>query len=224
MNNTIKIIVADDEELFRSGVSFILQREKNIEVIFEASNGIELINYLKNNNNYPDIILMDLKMPLLNGVEATKLIHKEFPIVKIIALTSYNTKSFIANMINVGASSYLVKNATPKEMIDTINEVAEKGFYYSDEVLKVIEDDIISNDIISKSTFDVDYLTKRESEVLQLMCEQFSTHEIGEKLFISSRTVEGHRNNLIIKTESKNIAGLVVFAIQNKLIKLDYFH
>jgi DNA-binding NarL/FixJ family response regulator len=222
MSKNIKIILADDEELFRKGILFLLEREKNIEVIFEASNGLELIDYLKQNDNYPDIIMMDLKMPFLNGVEATKIIHKEFPVVKIIALTSYNTKSFIANMIDVGASSYLVKSASPKSMISTINEVYKKGFYYDDIVLEVIQDDILSKP--SKNKFDEDYLTNREREVLELICQQYSTNEISQKLFISSRTVEGHRNNLLLKTESKNIAGLVVYAIQNKIVVLDNFN
>ena len=221
MSNTIKIVLADDEELFRKGIYFLLQREKNIEVVFEASNGAEIIDYLKTCDTQPDIILMDLKMPGINGVEATKIIHKEFSEVKIIALTSYNTKSFIANMINVGAVSYLVKSASPIEMIETINEVAIKGFYYNDIVMEVIQDDILSNNKSNKSTFDEEFLTNREREVLTLICQQLSTNEIAEKLFISSRTVEGHRTNLMIKTESKNIAGLVVYAIQNKLLLTD---
>jgi DNA-binding NarL/FixJ family response regulator len=161
---------------------------------------------------------MDLKMPLLNGVEATKIIRNDFPEIKIIALTSYNTDTFIANMIHVGASSYLIKNATPNEMIETINEVARKGFYYNDAVLKIINDNSFSKK--NKSKLDEDFITNREKEVLQLICEQKSTAEIAEILFISPRTVEGHRNNMMLKSESKNIAGLVVFAIQNQLVTL----
>ena len=221
MTDKIKIILSDDEELFRKGILFLLQREPNFEIIFEASNGEDLIEYLNTSNNYPDIILMDLKMPLLNGVEATKIIHKKFPNIKTIALTSYNTQSFIANMINVGASSYLVKNASPKEMIFTINEVFDKGFYYNENVMKVIHQDMISSSQNTKSNLDEDFLTNREKEVLSLICNQLSTAEIAEKLFISPRTVDGHRNNLLIKTESKNMAGLVVFAIQNKIIQIN---
>jgi DNA-binding NarL/FixJ family response regulator len=220
MSDTIKIIIADDEELFRKGIKFLLERNENFEIIFEASNGVELIDYLKTSNDYPDIILMDLKMPELNGVEATKLIHKKFPIIKIIALTSYNTKSFIANMLDVGASSYLVKNATPKEMIHTINEVNEKGFYYNDLVLEVIQENSISGKNSNKTILDEDFLTTREKQIMNYLCKQLSATEIGELLFISPRTVEGHRNNLLLKTNSKNIAGLVVFAIQNKIIDL----
>lgn len=223
MSITIKIILADDEELFRKGIYFLLQREKNIEVVFEASNGNEVIDYLKKTDNYPDIILMDLKMPIVSGIDATKIIHKEFPIVKIIALTSYNTKAFIANMINVGASSYLVKSATPDEMVTTINEVAKKGFYYNESVLKVIQEDIISPHKNTVNLFNIDNLTKREKEILKLICQQFSTIEIATKLFLSARTVESHRNNLLLKTDSKNVAGLVVYAIQNKIIELEQF-
>lgn len=221
MNTKIKIILADDELLFRKGISFLLQREENIEIIFEVSNGSELLSFLKESTIHPDIIMMDLKMPLLNGVEATKMINSDFPKIKIIALTSYDSKFFIANMINIGAASYLIKNSTPTEMIETINEVSEKGFHYNDNVLQVIHDGILASNTKTKSTFDEDYLTNREKEVLQLICMQLSTNDIAEKLFISNRTVDGHRNNLLLKTESKNVAGLVVYAIQNKIISID---
>lgn len=211
----------DDEILFRKGISFLLGREPNIDIIFEASNGDELISFLQNNkNNHPDIIIMDLKMPGINGVEATKIIHVEFPKLKIIALTSYDSKSFVANMIDVGAVSYLIKNATPQELIKTINEVAEKGFYYTDYVMKIIQDDVLTAKK-TKSALDNNFLTAREFEVLKLICLQKSTAEIAEKLFISPRTVEGHRNNLLLKTESRNIAGLVVYAVQNEIMDFE---
>jgi len=216
----IKIILVDDEVLFRKGIYFLLQREENIEIIFEASNGDELINYLKKNDAHPDIILMDLKMPLLNGVEATKIIRNDFPEIKIIALTSYNTDSFISNMIKIGASSYLLKNATPTEMISTINQVFEKGFFYNETIFEIINRQNISN-FKPKSQFTEISLTTREREVLELICQQMSAVEIAEKLFISTRTVEGHRNNLLLKTEAKNIAGLVVFAIQNNIVLIE---
>ncbi|SHL04340.1 response regulator transcription factor [Flavobacterium xanthum] len=221
MNKTIKIILVDDEILFRKGISFLLSREKNIDIIFEAADGEELIDFLQNNrNNHPDIIIMDLKMPGINGVEATKIIHAEFPKLKIIALTSYNSKSFVANMIDVGAVSYLIKNATPLELITTINEVALKGFYYTDDVMKIIQDDVLTSKK-TKSIFDNNFLTTREMDVLKLICSQKSTIEIAEDLFISPRTVEGHRNNLLLKTESRNIAGLVVYAVQNEIMVFD---
>jgi DNA-binding NarL/FixJ family response regulator len=219
MCSTIKIALVDDEVLFRKGISFLLQREENIEIVFEASNGEELISSLDEQEIKPDIIIMDLKMPVLNGVEATKIIRKTFPEIKIIALTSYDSKSFVANMIQIGAVAYLIKNATPKELIHTINEVAKKGFYYNANVLKTIQDTIVSCKQ-SRGTLETNFLSPREIEILQLICQQKTTSEIAELLFLSPRTVEGHRNNLLLKTESRNIAGLVVYAIQNEIAVL----
>ncbi|MGH2667368.1 response regulator [Flavobacterium sp.] len=220
MNDVIKLILVDDEVLFRKGISFLLEREKNIKIIFEASNGNELIEFLKQSDEHPDIVITDLKMPTLNGVETTKILHNDFPHIKIIALTSYNTKSFVANMINVGAVSYLMKSTTPQELVTTINEVVSKGFYYNDYVMKIIHDNISVGKKM-KSNFDTNYLTARETKILQLICEQKNTVEIADQLFISPRTVEGHRNNLLLKTESRNIAGLVVYAIQNEIVVID---
>ncbi|MNK49512.1 Transcriptional regulatory protein DegU [compost metagenome] len=219
MNSAIKIALVDDEILFRKGISFLLQREENIDVIFEASNGEELISQLSEREIKPDIIIMDLKMPVLNGVEATKIIKKLFPDIKIIALTSYDTKSFIANMIQVGAVAYLIKNTTPKDLIHTISEVAKKGFYYNENVLKTIQETIVSPKN-SRGGLETNFLSPREIEILQLICQQKTTAEIAEHLFLSPRTIEGHRNNLLLKTESRNIAGLVVYAIQNELAVL----
>ncbi|MCZ8169882.1 MAG: response regulator [Flavobacterium sp.] len=219
MKSKIKILLADDEELFRKGLYFLLQRESDMEVIYEASNGQQVLDYLENTDTYPDIILMDLKMPDVNGVEATRMVHKAFPVIKTIALTSYHTRAFIANMLHVGASAYLVKNASPALMVETLRQVFEKGFYYTPEVLEVIQQDIVTQ--TPRLRFATDDLTNREREVLQLLCQQFNTQEIADKLFISPRTVEGHRNNLLLKTESRNIAGLVVYAIQNKIVTLE---
>lgn len=221
MENLIKIILADDEALFRNGISFLLQREKEIEVIFEAENGIELLDFLREGTGIPDIIIMDLKMPGLNGVEATRIITDEFPGIKIIALTSYNTRTFIANMINIGAVSYLVKNTTPQNLLNTIREVMDKGFHYEEDVLEIIREDFSSIKHKSKFVLETDDLTKREQEVLKLICKQYSTREIADTLFINARTVEGHRNNLMLKTDSKNVAGLIIYALQNDIMNLE---
>ncbi len=220
MKQKIQISIADDEQLFRRGLTFLLEREDQFHILFEAENGKELIDKL-NPEQLPDIILMDLKMPELNGVEATKVIHKRHPGVKIIALTSYDGKSFITNMIDVGASSYLLKNTSPKIMVHTIKEVYDKGFFYDENVLKTIHENLLSSSGKRiKSDLDKKLLSKREVEVLELICKQFTTSEIAEKLYLSPRTVDGHRNNLLEKTESKNVAGLVIYGIQKKLIEL----
>lgn len=213
MKEIIKLAIADDETLFRQGISFILSKEINIDICMQAENGSDLVKQLRNTRELPEIILMDLKMPDLNGVEATKIVRKEFPDIKIIALTSYYSKPFITNMIDQGAIAYLAKNSNPTDVIHTINQVALKGFYYDENVLEIIEEATAK----SKRKDDEEYLTRREREVLKLICEQKTTSEIAEQLFISPRTVEGHRNNLLLKTGAKNIAGLVIHAIENQI-------
>ncbi|MBQ0787693.1 MAG: response regulator transcription factor [Oceanihabitans sp.] len=218
----INIALADDELLFLQGLKAILGNEEHINILFDAKDGEELIQQLREAKILPEIVVTDLKMPNLNGVEVTKIIHKEFPEIKVIALTSYFSKPFILNMISIGAVAYLAKNSTPALMIKTIEEVYEKGFYYDEKVMQYVHESITNpKDKKIKSTFDTNYFTKREIEVLDLICKQFTTVDIGEKLFISPRTVEGHRNNLLLKTESKNVAGLVIYALKNKLVSLD---
>lgn len=222
MSKMITIGLADDELLFRQGLMAILNRDKRINILFDVSDGNELMEQLRSIVELPEIVITDLKMPGLNGVEATKLIRKEFPQIKIIALTSYFSKPFIVNMISIGAVAYLAKNSTPSLMLTTIEEVSEKGFYYDPQVMKFIHEGLMNpKDKNLKSNFDTTYFTRREKEVLELICKQFTTNEIAEKLFLSPRTVEGHRNNLLLKTESKNVAGLVVYAINKKLVSLE---
>ncbi|MDH7446721.1 response regulator transcription factor [Aquimarina sp. 2201CG14-23] len=213
--NIIKLAIADDETLFRQGITFILDKESNIEICIQAENGNDLIKQLNHTREIPEIILMDLKMPDLNGVETTKIIKKKFPEIKIIALTSYYSKPFIINMMQQGSVAYLAKNATPTEVVNTINQVAVKGFYYDESVMSILEEASLKMNKQFKD--DDEYLTRREREVLKLICEQKTTTEIAEQLFISPRTVEGHRNNLLVKTGSKNIAGLVIHAIENQI-------
>jgi DNA-binding NarL/FixJ family response regulator len=220
MSKKIKIVVADDEDLFRNGISYLLMAN-DFDVIYEASNGKDLIEFLQNAALYPDVILMDIKMPLLNGVEATKQIATQYPDIKIIALSSYITSTFISNMLQVGAASYIPKNASPEEMITTINNVVETGYYYNNFMRQHISQDKLKTIVNTKTIFDDNLLTKREYEILLLICKQKSATEIADLLELSPRTVEGHRNNLLMKTESKNVAGLVVYAIRNNFIDLD---
>lgn len=219
----IKIAMADDETLFRKGVAGLLETEENISLLFEAENGNVLLQKLKAyENELPDIVLMDLKMPELNGVESTREIRKQYPKIKIIALSSYYSKSFILNMIDAGVAAYLAKDSSQKEFVETINQVYNKGYYYNDEVMKLISENLLQgNKTTVKSTFDNLYLTRKEKEVLTLICAQYTTQEIADKLFISPRTVDGHRNNLLQKTNCKNTAGLVIFAIQNSIVDID---
>lgn len=215
----INVVIADDEELFRIGMGHILSRDSDINISFEASDGMELLDYLDTCEELPDIILTDIKMPKLNGVEATKVISQKYKEIGIIALTTYNSKPFIRNMIAVGASAYLVKNSPPEKVMYTIKQVYYKGFYYDSQVLQVInERTLAKNCKTDKSFFDMSFITSREKQVLELICKQNTTAEIAEELYISPRTVDVHRKNLIEKTGVKNVAGLVIFALRNDLV------
>ncbi|PXW16188.1 MULTISPECIES: response regulator transcription factor [Chryseobacterium] len=221
-NNIIRVIIVDDEALFRQGISLLIQREKDIELVSDFSNGKELLDELVTLEKLPDIILMDLNMPEINGVEATKQIHIKYPQIRIIALTSYNTKAFIVNMIQSGACSFLKKNSSPAELLTAIREVHSKGFFYNNEVMEALHQNLIEPKKKVSSIFDANHISKREKEVLELICKQYNTSEIADQLFISSRTVEGHRNSLLLKTGAKNTAGLVVYAIESKIADMNY--
>lgn len=220
---TIKIAMADDETLFRKGIAGLLETEPDICLLYEAENGAALLQKLDEEaHNLPHIVLMDLKMPELNGVETTKKVRRLYPQIKIIALSSYYSKSFILNMVDAGVAAYLPKDSSQKEFLSTIRQVYEKGYHYNDEVMQLISENLLQqNKTPIKSSFDNLFLTRKEKEVLTLICAQYTTQEIAEKLFISPRTVDGHRNNLLQKTNCKNTAGLVVFAIQNNIVDID---
>jgi DNA-binding NarL/FixJ family response regulator len=215
----INIALADDETLFLETLRFMLDRNPEFEVLFTASNGQELIDQLHDSAFMPDVILTDLKMPVLNGVEATKKIRVDFPNIKIIALSSYDSDVFISNMLGVGAASYLVKDAKAEEVYTTIKQVHEKGFYYNDKLVAILHQNSQDQNF-KKSALDEKLISDREIAILELICKQHTTKEIAKKLALSTRTVDRHRDSLLTKTNSRNVAGLVAFAIQNSILDL----
>lgn len=217
----IKVAIADDEALFRKGMGMLIDDFEGIEYVLEAGNGQELIEKLDATEQVPQVVLLDLNMPVLNGIDTAKILKEKYPELKIIVLSTYFSKAFIINMIEIGAASYLPKNTSPEEVEQTIREVADKGFFYNQAVMEIIRENMIQKTRPKiKMPFQIE-LTSREREVLQLICEQYKTSEIGEKLFISPRTVDGHRNKLLEKVGCRNTAGLVVFAIQHNLVKIN---
>lgn len=209
----VNIVLVEDEILIRQGIKSILEQEDHFNVIEEFGDGNSFVNYIESCDNLPDIVLMDIKIPGLNGVDATKLLCVKFPDLKIIALSSFNSEVFISNMLEAGAVCYIPKSASMEAMIDNINRVVINGFYYDDSIMNYVFDHTSK----TRSVLDEDFLTGREGHVLKGICQQKSATEIGAELYISPRTVDGHRNNLLLKTGSKNIVGLVVFAIKHNL-------
>lgn len=217
----IHIAVLEDEILFRKSIIFLLKHESNFKIIFDGNNGQEFVDYLKESlNTVPDVVLLDLRMPKMDGMELTKFLNKKFPNVKIIALTTYNSNVFAETMIENGAVGFLSKSALPEDVVATINNVIAQGFYFQPDVLQVL---LKQNHVPEHSSDEVYELTKREMEVLQLMYRQYSTKEIADQLCLSERTVEGHRKNILYKTHSKNSIGLIFWGIRNKILSVDEF-
>ena len=210
-------MIADDHRLFRTGMVAVLKEIKGITVINEAGNGKELLTKLI--HEQPDVILMDIKMPEMDGIEATEIVINRYPDVKVIMLTMHDDEQFITHMVDLGAHGYLLKNADVTELELAIHKVMKQGYYFNDKVSEVLLTSLIGKKAkMDKKKKNGLNLSKREHEVLQLICEGFTNSEIAEKLFLSTRTVEGYRYKLCDKVGVKNTAGLVRYAIKNGLV------
>lgn len=208
----IKVILADDHELIIQGISGLIQGTDHIKVIGTACNGKKLIELLE--SVVPDVILLDVEMPEMDGIEAAEIIKVNYPEIKIIALTVFNEIGIITALKKAGIHGYLLKNVSKDELLLAIKTVFEGKSFYSGEVT----DNLLKNLTIKCKNIP-ENLTERELEILCLIAEGFSNSAIGDKLFISHRTVDTHRTNLMKKLGVNNIAGLVKFAIQNGLVE-----
>jgi DNA-binding NarL/FixJ family response regulator len=209
----IKILIVDDHEIFRNGLKMVLGKLKYIELIGEAVNGREFVDFL--DNAKPDIVLLDIEMPELNGIDAAEIAIKKQPGLKIIALTMFGDDQYIQSMIDVGAKGFLIKNINKETLEKAIQTVHNGGNYYSEELFEFFTKQITKDKSSPKEVIDI---TRREKEILQLLCEGLSNKEIADALFISERTVLGHKTNLMAKTNSKNSISLMAYAIKHKLV------
>ncbi len=211
----VNIAIADDYKIFRDGLKLCFSQDKNFNVMFESDNGEELLAEL--HNVQPDVIIMDLNMPLMDGMEATKQIRKMYEAIKVLVVTMYDDDKFIIHLMENGANGYLLKNAEPKEIIKAVYTVHENGYYFNDLVNKaLLKKLVLKNNIKPSFNKDIE-LTEREQEVLKLICEEKTATEIGKQIFLSPRSVEGIRQRLIEKIGVRNTAGLVMFAVKNGL-------
>jgi two-component system, NarL family, response regulator DegU len=214
--NKINIVITDDHKLFRKGIIALLEDFDFIGEIEEASNGAELLELLARMENLPDVILLDLRMPVMDGVEAQQKIRSLYSGVKVIILTMEDDEQYILHLISEGVNGYLLKNADPDEMENAIVKVVEKGFYFSDNISSLVMQNLKKKEK-TEAEFNPDF-TERELQVLELICRDFSNSEIADMMKISIRTVEGYRQKLVDKSGAKNIAGLVVLALKNKWV------
>jgi len=203
----IKVFIVDDHYMVIEGIRSLLQNEKGIECVGHAMNASSCLAFL--NTMLPDVILMDINLPDTNGIELCREVKTKYPSVQIVGLSSFNQQSFIEKMMESGASGYVLKNATREELCEAIDAVMHGQKYLSEEAVSVIK----RNDDSKKPI-----LTRREKEVLALIAEGLTNHDIAEKLFISTTTVDTHRKNLLAKFEVKNTATLIRMAAQFQFI------
>lgn len=216
MKKTIKIAIADDHVLFRKGLISLLKEYESFNVSFEASNGSELLEKLKSKK--ADVILLDLEMPDMNGFETVPALTKKHPDIKIIALTMHSENGIVHHLLNDGIHGFLSKNCSIDSIAEAIHSVVETGYYFNDHVSKEMIKDLISAKKMKPNLKRVT-LSEREIEVIKLICKEYTNKEIADKLFISVRTVDNHRENILRKINAKNIIGVVMYAIRNKIVE-----
>lgn len=210
----IRIALADDHHLFRNGLKILLSAFPEFEITAEASNGVDLMKQLTHVS--ADIVLMDISMPEMDGIEATAAITAKYPETKVVALSMYGEEEYYYNIVDAGAKGFILKDSDISDVKEAIETVYNGGNYFSQELLYHVIRKMKSREQETKSS----NLSKREKEILLKICEGLSNHEIAEALFISKRTVDKHRANLLSKTNSKNTASLILYAIKNRLIEV----
>jgi DNA-binding NarL/FixJ family response regulator len=214
--STIKVAIADDHKIFRKGVILSLRPYTNIKFVQEAENGQELLEGLAASE--PDVILMDLRMPVKDGIETTKIVAKQYPHIHIVALTMYEDERFVSHMMEIGANGYLLKSADPSEIKKAIVEVATKGYYLNNFVNRILLKKSHARTKVIPSLNTEITLNDRERDVVKYICMEFTAQEIAQKLDLSPRTVEAIKDRLMERFGAKNTAGLVFFAVKNNLI------
>jgi DNA-binding NarL/FixJ family response regulator len=213
----VRLLIADDHRIMLDGIVSLLQTDEDILVAGIAANGYEVLEQVSEHDF--DVCLLDINMPGLDGMETTKLLKEKKPDLKIIILTTYDDKEIIAQMLEYGVSGYLLKNSSKQELTEAIKKVAGGGFYFSDEVHASIMKNYTRQLKEKRNSAEVITLTKREQEILQLLALEYTNEKIAEALIISYRTVETHRKNIMQKTKSHNLAGLLKFAYSKNLLR-----
>ena len=220
----IKIALVDDHAMFREGLNFALSQDDDFEVMNESSNGKEFITFLEENrDNKPDVVIMDINMPVMDGETATSHALAIHPDLSIITLSMFSDTDYYQKMVAVGVKGFLMKEAGVIELSEAIRAVVNGGTYFSQDLLQRIIMEISNPKVISSRQKAID-LTRREEEVLEQICKGLDNKEIGDRLFISQKTVEGHKTNLMSKTNTKNAINLMLFAIKHNLVNIDFLN
>jgi DNA-binding NarL/FixJ family response regulator len=212
----INVMIADDHKVFRDGIISIMEDVKDIHISMQAGDGRQVITLLE--NEQPDVIMMDITMGETSGITITKVVKEKYPEVKVLILSMHSESGYIVKALEAGANGYLLKDAGSSEMINAIRTVHSGATYYSQQVSSILVQHITQGTQPKSSRSGIP-LTTREIEILKLIAEEYSNPEIAEQLFISIRTVDTHRRNLLEKLEVKNTAGLVRYALKHGLVE-----
>jgi DNA-binding NarL/FixJ family response regulator len=218
--DTIKITLVDDDVLIVSLLEKYFNDQDSIEVLSTEYSGEGLLENISSYKVLPDVLVLDLKMKKINGVEVTKILRSNYPDVNIIVMSSHYNKSFMGYMLKAGVAAFVPKGISPEQLVEIVHEVYKNGFFFFKDQLDIVREQVSAKSP-SPKIGNEELLSSREIDVLRLICYQKTAKEISEELFISTRTVEGHKNNLFLKTGTKNIAGLVIYAIQNRVINTE---
>lgn len=217
MTQKINVAVVDDQQIFRKGIISLLSEYKDINVVFEASNGQELLDKMKERITPTHVILLDIEMPVVDGIEATIKLKHRYPETKIIILTMHDEEEMIVHLIEKGAHGFLAKNEDFEKVIDAIYAVKENGYYFSEKVSKAMVSGLVKNKKISPY-FLSNELSDKEHEIVVLICREFTNKEIGEKLDLSVKTINNYRLEIGKKIGAKNTAGIVMYAVKKGLV------
>lgn len=216
--DTIRVIIADDHAIFRNGFKLLLRHQKNIVLCGEAESGNELLQLVKEHD--PDLVFIDIQMPGMSGIEACRQIKEMNPDIKVIGLTSFNEDHYIIDMLQAGASGYLLKNTTKREVQEAMTSIFEGRMYYSAETLKKVTKLKAENKLHIGRKRALVKLSERELKIMELICKQLTNKEIAAELGLSVRTVESHRERIQEKVGALNTAGIVIYAMKNNLFPL----
>lgn len=218
----IQIAIVDDEQLILEGIKLLLSIEKSITVGITSSNGVDFLEELSITapENFPQIVLVDIQMQPMDGFELVEILRQRYPELKIIILSSHYKSSILGYMVKLGVSAFLPKNSDKKTFIEAITLVHKNGVFFTSEDHKMLFS-YMNNPPKKKSLFDTDdELTEREKDVVKLICEELTNQEIAEKLFLSPRTIESHRQRILDKIGAKNTVGIVIYAVVNQIYSL----
>lgn len=219
MQNKLKIVICDDHNMFRDGIKLLIESENIGQIIAEAENGAHLLEIIKNHK--PDIILMDIDMPVMGGVEATAKISEKYPEIKILVLSMFGDEKLYIKMIKAGANGFILKTSGKYELENAIKQVAAGESYFSNELLRRIVSNIGENKQLQhQNSKEKIEFTDREMEILKHVCRGLTTNEIADIVSLSQKTIDVYRTKLLSKTNSKNTVSLVMFAIKNEIITI----